>query len=97
MLFRNNSLVCEEYFGHPLGKLTPGAYADLIVVNYDPPTPIHPGNVDGHILFGISGPMVDTTIINGRVVMRERQLVDIDEAAIRAKSRELASKVWQRF
>jgi putative selenium metabolism protein SsnA len=97
MLFRNNSVICEEYFNRPLGRLVSGAYADVIVVNYDPPTPLHAGNLNGHILFGISGPMVDTTIINGRVVMRERQLVDIDEAEILAKSRERAEKVWQRF
>lgn len=97
MLFRNNSLICEEYFTRPLGKLVPGAYADVIVVDYDPPTPLHAGNLDTHILFGISGPMVDTTIINGRVVMRERQLVDINEAEILAKSRELAAEVWKRF
>jgi cytosine/adenosine deaminase-related metal-dependent hydrolase len=96
MLFRNNRLICEGYFSRPLGRLAPGAYADVIVVDYDPPTPVDAGNVDGHILFGISGPMVDTVIINGRVVMRERQLVDIDEAEILAKSRELAAKVWQR-
>lgn len=97
MLFRNNSVICEEYFNRPLGRLVSGAYADVIVVNYDPPTPLHAGNLNGHILFGISGPMVDTTVINGRVVMRERQLVDIDEAEILAKSRERAAKVWQKF
>lgn len=97
MLFRNNSLICREYFSRPLGRLVPGAYADVIVVSYDPPTPLHAGNLDGHILFGISGGMVDTTIINGRVVMREKQLVDIDEKEILAKSRELAARVWERF
>jgi len=97
MLFRNNSLICKEYFSRPLGRLVPGAYADVIVVNYHPPTPVHAGNLDGHILFGISGGMVDSTIINGRVVMREKQLVDIDQEEILAKSRELAAKVWQRF
>ncbi len=97
MLFGNNSLICKEYFSRPLGRLVPGAFADVIIVDYNPPTPLHQGNLDGHILFGISGRMVDTTIINGRVVMRGKQLVDIDEAEILAKSRELAEKVWKRF
>lgn len=96
MLFRNNSLICGEYFSRPLGKLVPGAFADVIVVDYDPPTPMHAGNLDGHILFGMSGPLVDTTMINGRVVMQGRELTGIDEAEIFAKSRELAEKVWQR-
>jgi len=97
MLFENNTLICGEYFSRPLGRLVPGAYADIIVVDYDPPTPLHAGNLDGHILFGISGPMVDTTVINGRMVMQERELVDIDEAEILAKARERAGKVWEKF
>ena len=92
MLFRNNSLICAEYFTRPLGKLVPGGCADLIVVNYDPPTPLDAGNIDGHTLFGLSGPMVDSTMINGRFVMRERELIHLDEAEILAKSRELAGK-----
>jgi hypothetical protein len=45
----------------------------------------------------MSGPLVDTTVINGRVVMQGRKLAGIDEAEVLAKSRELAEKVWQRF
>lgn len=97
MLFRKNSLICEEYFSRPLGRLVSGALADVIVVDYDPPTPMNAENLDGHILFGMSGPLVDTTVINGRVVMRGRKLAGIDEADILARSRELAEKVWQRF
>ncbi len=97
MLFRTNSLICQEYFSRTLGRLVPGALADVIVVDYDPPTPVNAGNLDGHILFGMSGPLVETTVINGRVVMRGRELVDTDEAEVLAKSRELAAKVWQRF
>ena len=97
MLFRKNSMICEEYFSRPLGRLVPGAFADVIVVNYDPPTPMGARNLYGHILFGMSGPLVDTTVINGRVVMHGRKLVGVDEGEIVAKSRELAEKVWQRF
>jgi putative selenium metabolism protein SsnA len=97
MLFGNNSRICGEYFSKPLGRLAAGAYADVIVVDYDLPTPLDEGNLNSHILFGMSGPMVDTTVINGRVVMQKRHLADIDEAAIRARSRERAADVWKRF
>ena len=97
MLFGNNTRICEEYFSRPLGRLVAGAYADVIVVDYDPPTPLCAENLNGHILFGISGPKVDTTIINGRVVMQERQLLDVDEAEVRSKSRERASELWKRI
>ena len=41
--------------------------------------------------------MVTTTIVGGRVLMRDRQLLTLDEAAITARSRELATKVWRRY
>ena len=47
--------IASECFGRPVGKLIPGALADVIVVDYDPPTPMHAANINGHILFGVSG------------------------------------------
>lgn len=40
---------------------------------------------------------MDTTIINGKIIMDERILIGIDEEAITAKSVELAQKVWNRI
>lgn len=97
MLFPNNRAIAAEYFDRPLGVLETDAYADIIIADYDPPTRLSPGNVNSHILFGLSGRAVDTTIINGRVVMRNRKLTYLDEREICAKSRELADKVWERL
>jgi putative selenium metabolism protein SsnA len=97
MLFAENSRIASECFGHPVGKLIPGAVADVIVVDYDPPTPILASNIDSHILFGVSGRSVDTTIIGGRVAMQDRKLLAIDEAEIMAKARVAAARLWQRF
>ena len=41
--------------------------------------------------------MVTATICAGRVLMRDRRLLFLDEAEITARSRELAAKVWERF
>jgi hypothetical protein len=40
-------------FGLPFGKLDAGAPADLVVLDYRPPTPLTTANVGGHLLFGI--------------------------------------------
>jgi putative selenium metabolism protein SsnA len=97
MLFAENSRIASECFGRPVGKLIPGAVADVIVADYDPPTPMRAGNIDSHVLFGVSGRSVDTTIIGGRVVMQNRKLLAIDEAEIMAKARVAAAGLWQRF
>jgi len=97
MLFDNNRKITERFISNPVGILKAGALADIIIVDYNPPTPINENNINSHLLFGINGRNVDTTIINGKVLMEERKLVDIDEEKIMAKSRELASEVWKRF
>jgi cytosine/adenosine deaminase-related metal-dependent hydrolase len=83
--------------GPAFGQLAAGAPADIILVNYQPPTPLNAGNLPWHILFGIDGTGVDTTIVGGRVLMRHRELLTLDEGAIMARARELAGKLWQRI
>lgn len=97
MLFAENSRIASECFGRSVGKLSPGAAADLIVLDYDSPTPMRAANIDAHVLFGISGRAVDTTIIDGRVVMQNRKLLTIDEPETMAKARVAAARLWQRF
>jgi putative selenium metabolism protein SsnA len=97
MLFTNNRRIFERFIDGQVGILKEGALADVIVVDYNPPTPITAGNINGHLLFGINGRNVDTTIVNGRVLMEGKELVNIDEERMMARSRELASEVWKRF
>ncbi|MEL7564641.1 MAG: putative aminohydrolase SsnA [Dehalobacterium sp.] len=97
MLYGNNPEIASDLFSGKFGELTKGAWADVIVVDYVPPTPIGPDNWSGHLLFGVSGRSVESTVINGQVRMRDRKLLDIDEEAIGARSRELAQKLWHRI
>lgn len=97
MLFQNNSKIAAKYFKHPVGVLKAGAYADIIVADYDPLTPMNKDNYNSHILFGLSGKSVETTIVNGKIVMKDRKLQGVDEEKIYEKSRQLASKLWMRI
>lgn len=97
MLFENNRTIAGKYFNNDLGVLKEGAYADVIVVDYIPHTPLNENTVNGHITFGMTGRSVDTTIVNGKVVMKERILLNIDEESILATSRELSNKLWNRI
>jgi cytosine/adenosine deaminase-related metal-dependent hydrolase len=81
----------------PLGQLAEGAAADIIFVDYHPTTPLSAGNLPWHIIFGFESSMVTTTIVAGEILMQDRQLLTLDEAAITARSRELAAQVWDRF
>jgi len=96
MLLRNNAQICARHFEKPLGILKQGAYADIIVVDYDPPTPLTEENINSHILFGMTGRSVVSTMINGVFVMKDRVLQTVDEAEVTAKARETAAEFWKR-
>lgn len=94
----NNAALAGKFFPEAaLGELAPGAYADLIFVDYHPYTPLMPGNLPWHILFGFHESMVTTTIVSGKVLMKDRELLTLDEEAEFAHALELAPGVWQRY
>ena len=94
MLFKNNARMMAKYCRKPLGVLKPGAAADVIVMDYKPFTPFSDANIDGHMLFGMTGRQCQTTMINGKILMRDRQLVNIDEEAVNAHILEASKKLW---
>ena len=96
-MFENNRKIAEEYFEGELGILKDGALADVIVVDYNPLTPLTANNINSHILFGMMGRSVVTTIINGKTVMHDRKLIGIDEKEIFEHSRAAAQKLWDRM
>jgi len=97
MGFKNNARIANLFFDAPLGELSVGAYADVILLDYVPTTPMDAGNLPWHLIFGMDGGQVSTTIVGGKVLMRDRQLLTLDEEAVCARSRELAQKLWARM
>jgi putative selenium metabolism protein SsnA len=94
----HNARLAGSFFPEaPLGVLVPGAHADLIFVDYHPHTPLTAGNLPWQIIFGFHESMITTTIVAGRVLMRDRQLLTMDEAEVAAKAREQAPRVWERY
>ncbi len=98
MAVYNNAELAASFFpGVSIGVLENGARADLIFVDYHATTPLTSGNLPWHIVFGFHESMITTTIVAGRVLMRNRELQTLDEEEITAKSRELAKQVWERY
>ena len=97
MLFENNAKIAGRYFDQKLGVLEEGAAADVIVVDYIPPTPLHAGNVNSHVLFGMTGRDVVTTVANGKVLMKDRELLNIDAEKVLADCRQAAGALADRI
>jgi putative selenium metabolism protein SsnA len=98
MAIYNNAGLASMFFPDAaVGQLAPGSSADLIFVDYHPFTPLTVDNLPWHIIFGFHESMVTTTIVAGKILMKDRQLLTLDEGEISAKARNMANKVWERF
>jgi putative selenium metabolism protein SsnA len=98
MAVNNNVALAQGFFpDRPLGVIAEGAVADLIFVDYHPNTPLTAGNLPWHIVFGFDESMVTSTMVAGRFLMKDRELLTLDEEKIAAKARKLAPAVWERY
>ena len=97
MLFQNNADICERQFGVRLGEIAQGRAADLAILDYQPPTPFTEANFLGHLIFGLVDATVDTTVCKGKILMRNKEIIVIDEPRVAARSRELAREMWRRL
>ena len=97
-LIKNNPMIAQKYWGSGHGTLKEGAAADIIMVDYDPHTPLNDETWIGHIIFGISQAKVSATICCGNVLMWDGEiLLPINEAELKEESRSLAKALWDRF
>ena len=99
LLLENNAKIVNRLWNtDKFGILKEGNYADIIMFDYDPITPLNEDNVLGHIVFGIAEANVETTISNGKVLWHNYEFEDfIDQHQINKHSRELAKKLWERI
>lgn len=76
-----------------IGSLEPGKMADIIILDTRKPrlTPLY--NPYSHIVYAASGSDVKTTIISGKVVMRDRCLTTLDVDEVMAKVTEIADSI----
>jgi len=88
--------------GHQTGQLAPGSKADVIVVDLQSQmfTPLMPGNAEhlfSHLVFAANGTCVDTTIIDGKIVMENRQLTTVDEQKVLREANAAFRRVLDRM
>jgi putative selenium metabolism protein SsnA len=97
MMLQNGQGLVSEFFGRPFGTLEKGSPADLVVLDYNPPTPLHTKNLHGHFLFGMNATTVLHVMIDGSWVLWDRQILGIDEKAVMEKAQKAASKLWKKM
>ena len=80
-----------------VGSLKAGMKADIIVINLNKPhlTPLY--NEYSHVVYAVNGADVDTVLINGNAVMKNRKLLTLHEAEIMAAVEETAIRIKKQF
>jgi len=75
------------------GSIKSGMKADIILIDLNKPhlTPMY--NPYSHLVYAVNGSDVDTVIINGKIIMKNRQLLTINEAAVIEKVKEIARSI----
>jgi cytosine/adenosine deaminase-related metal-dependent hydrolase len=96
MLSASNTLL-EDYFEAPFGRLHAGAVADLVVLDYDPPTPLTAENLAGHLGFGWGAHLVRSVLVAGRFVYRDRGFTRLDAAEALRRTRAGAAALWKKL
>jgi putative selenium metabolism protein SsnA len=96
MAFNHNATIASLFFPKPVGALAPGAFADIILLDYVPYTPLTDANYPWQLVFGMDGSHVTHTIAGGQMLMKNRQVLTLNEVAIAEKATQLASDVWKR-
>jgi 5-methylthioadenosine/S-adenosylhomocysteine deaminase len=76
-----------------IGSLEAGKKADLILISLEEPNAVPMYDVYSQIAYSLKGSDVETVVIGGRVVMRERKLLTIDEPAVLDKARQYGKSV----
>ena len=76
-----------------IGSLEVGKKADIILISLDEPNAVPMYNIYAQLAYALKGSDVETVVIGGRVVMRNKKLLTLDEPEILAKAREYGKKV----
>jgi 5-methylthioadenosine/S-adenosylhomocysteine deaminase len=87
MAVRNGSTALR----HDTGELSPGKKADVILVEtrnhlFTPLMPDDPRHVYSHLVYAANGSAVDTTIVDGQILMAGRELLTMNESEILANA-----------
>jgi putative selenium metabolism protein SsnA len=91
------AFVGDRFGQQALGRVEPGAPADLVVLDYQPPTPLEAEGLAGHWMFGLSSRHVRDVVVAGELLVRDRRLTKVDQDELAAKAATEASRLWERL
>jgi len=70
---------------------------NLVVLDYDTPTPFNQGNFYGHFVFGLESKHVQHVISQGKLVVEDRKITTVDEEKILLGAKQQAQRLWAKM
>jgi 5-methylthioadenosine/S-adenosylhomocysteine deaminase len=77
-----------------VGSITPKKQADIITVDLESPTPVTAENLIPQLVVFGDGNMVQDVLISGKIIMRNRKILTVNEDRARTKCRQAAENLW---
>ena len=87
--------LASQLFGRPLGPMREGGQADLVVLDYQPRVPLTAQNLAHHVVSAITSREVESVMVDGCWRLWARQPLKVDPAALTAKAREGAGRLFE--
>ncbi len=95
LVLNNGQKLVSDIFGRRFGVLRKGSPADLIVLEYIPATPMTTTNLLSHVLFGFRSSMIESVMVNGRWIVRNRTFTSLKERELLRAAAAAARKLWR--
>lgn len=73
------------------------ALNNLVILDYDSPTPLTKDNALGHFFYGLGAGHVHTVISQGKIIVEDGRLCSCDEEDVLAFAREQALRLWKKL
>jgi 5-methylthioadenosine/S-adenosylhomocysteine deaminase len=85
-----------EFTGKKVGRLRAGYAADILLINKNSPSLTPQANIFANILYSLSARDINTVIVNGKVVVRNGKLVNVDISDILKEAERSAKHLIKR-
>ncbi|HEX8819521.1 MAG TPA: ssnA protein, partial [Archangium sp.] len=93
----NGQRLASQVFGAQVGLMREGSLADLLLMDYQPATPLTAENLAWHVVFGLGSRHVESVMVEGVWRVWARRPLSVNPSVVAEQAREAAAAVWARM
>ncbi|TFB12170.1 putative aminohydrolase SsnA [Candidatus Marinimicrobia bacterium MT.SAG.3] len=97
LILSENACAASGYLNVKLGIIEAGAEADILMYDYDSPTPMNSENIYSHLFYGLRGEHPKNVIAKGEFIVKDFILTKVNEETVLERSRKASKELWDRL